>query len=90
MRIVARGQSLLAKGGDIELGGLSAAEAINRTDKRLKKARANGDSFVRISLTGNNLRLTAHGKEKKDEVRPLLETFLRGCSWPRYDVAFND
>lgn len=47
------------------------------TDKRLKKARANGDNFVRVSLAGTNLRVTAHGEEEQ-EVRPLLETFLRG------------
>lgn len=74
---IARGQSLLAKGGDIELGGMTPAEAIDMTDKRLKKARANGDNFVRVSLAGTNLRVTAHGEEEQ-EVRPLLETFLRG------------
>ncbi|KAG8929247.1 hypothetical protein FRC00_001509 [Tulasnella sp. 408] len=74
---IARGQSLLAKGGDIELGGMTPAEAIDLTDKRLKKARANGDNFVRVSLAGTNLRVTAHGEEEQ-EVRPLLETFLRG------------
>lgn len=56
---------------------MTPAEAIDLTDKRLKKARANGDNFVRVSLAGTNLRVTAHGEEEQ-EVRPLLETFLRG------------
>ncbi|KAG9002545.1 hypothetical protein FRB93_011419 [Tulasnella sp. JGI-2019a] len=79
---LARTQSLLAKGGDVNLFGFSSADAINLTDRRITSARAVGDSYLRISLAGmNNLSIAQHHRSNSASgatIRPLLETYLRG------------
>ncbi|KAG8900375.1 hypothetical protein FRB99_006098 [Tulasnella sp. 403] len=75
---IARGQSLLAQGGDVEVSGLSTKDAIALTDRRLRSAKAAGDGFVRVSLAGNNLRISEHDRSGQKQVRTLLETYLRG------------
>ncbi|KAG8850366.1 hypothetical protein FRB96_000430 [Tulasnella sp. 330] len=78
---LARTQSLLAKGGDVNLYGLSSADAINLTDRRLLSARVAGDQYLRISLKGmNNVSLSKrHSRTPSGAlIRPMLETYLRG------------
>jgi len=75
---IARSHSLLAKGGDVELSGLSSTDAIDLTDRRLRSAKVAGDSHLRISLLGNTISVSHHdSRGRTNQVRTLLETHLR-------------
>ncbi len=79
----ARTQSLLAKGGDVNLNGLTPAEASNLTDRRLIQAKAAGDRFLRVALIGaapHHLSISQHRRISSgpEKVRPLVEGYLRG------------